>query len=218
MITHHPPIEMLFDYATGSMSEGIAIVVAGHLAFCSQCRQVVADIERIGGASVEAMGGEEVSEQALNKVLSRLDEPIVVGRPGAMAFDAETEAVIPQPVRPYVGSSMAKLPWRRIGGKIQEARLPTAGSGIKVALLRIQAGALMPTHSHRGHEYTLVLTGAYSDKGQRFARGDFDAKDVSDLHQPKVDDEEECLCLVALDAPLKLTGVVGRLLNPFLRI
>jgi putative transcriptional regulator len=76
----------------------------------------------------------------------------------------------------------------------------------------------MPRHSHRGNEYTLVLAGGFSDGGKQFGPGDFVAKDPSHIHQPVVDDDGECLCLVVLDAPLRLTGAMGKLLNPFLRI
>jgi putative transcriptional regulator len=38
------------------------------------------------------------------------------------------------------------------------------------------------------------------------------------VHRPVVDSDEECICLAVLDAPLKLTGMIGRLVNPFLRM
>ena len=36
-------------------------------------------------------------------------------------------------------------------------------------------------------------------------------------HRPIAHDDGECLCLAVLDAPISLTGTVGRLLNPFIR-
>jgi putative transcriptional regulator len=84
--------------------------------------------------------------------------------------------------------------------------------------MRLDPGSVMPVHSHRGHEFTLVLAGGFRDGSQQFLPGDFAVRDASHRHQPIVDDDGQCLCLVVLDAPLRLTGAVGRLLNPFLRI
>jgi putative transcriptional regulator len=37
-------------------------------------------------------------------------------------------------------------------------------------------------------------------------------------HRPVADEDEDCLCLTVTDAPLRLTGWLGRLLSPFVRI
>ena len=49
-------------------------------------------------------------------------------------------------------------------------------------------------------------------------RGDVAEADPSVNHQPVADPGEDCICLAVTDAPLRLTGPFGRLLNPFLRI
>ncbi len=76
----------------------------------------------------------------------------------------------------------------------------------------------MPVHTHEGTELTLVLAGAFSDAHGHFLRGDVAEADASVEHQPVADPGEDCLCLAVTDAPLRLTGPFGRLLNPFLRI
>ena len=35
-------------------------------------------------------------------------------------------------------------------------------------------------------------------------------------HQPIVDTGSECICLIATEAPLKFTGIMGRLAQPFI--
>jgi putative transcriptional regulator len=76
----------------------------------------------------------------------------------------------------------------------------------------------MPTHTHDGSELTLVLAGGFSDESGHFVRGDVAEADPSINHQPVADPGEDCLCLAVTDAPIRLTGPFGRLLNPFLRI
>ena len=217
MIRHHPPFDLILDYATGVASEGVALAVAAHAALCPVCRARIAEIEAVGGILLEEIEVEAVGDTLLASIMDRLDEEApATARPERL--DPETLRLIPSPLHRYVGSSLADLPWRSVGRMFQEARLPLAGKNIKASLMKLRPGSLMPRHTHRGQEVALVLAGGYRDGDERYERGDFSAKDAADMHQPIVDDDSECLCLVVLDAPVKLTGAVGRLVNPFLRI
>jgi putative transcriptional regulator len=216
MINHHPQPDLLYDYAAGTLPEGLALAVATHLALCPDCALQVHRMERLGGALLDEVAPEEVSDHLLDAVMARLDEPVPVA-PRA-SLDRDTLAVVPSPLRRYLGRSLGDLPWRSVGRMFQEFRLPLSSSGMKASLMRLRPGILMPQHTHRGNEYTMVLAGGYQDAGKAFGPGDFDAKDRADKHQPVVDADGECICLVVLDAPVKLTGTVGLLVNPFLRI
>ena len=218
MISHHPPLELLFDYATGSLPEPVALVVASHASLCGQCRDQVRSVESVGGALLDSIEPVDVSDGTLKSVLARLDEPEVAATRQPAACDPETANVVPGPLLPYLGRGLAHLAWRAIGRKFEEASLPLTVKGYKATLMRLKPGAEMPVHTHRGTEYTLVLAGGYKDGGEQFIRGDFDCKDSSHEHRPVVDTDDSCLCLVVLDAPVKLTSAMGRLVNPFLRI
>ena len=74
----------------------------------------------------------------------------------------------------------------------------------------------MPRHSHRGLEATLVLEGGYSDASGHYERGDVQLGDASVDHRPVAAPGAPCLCLVYEEAPLKLTGPVGRWFNSLL--
>jgi len=220
MTQYHPTPELLLDFAAGSLAEPIALAVATHLSLCEACRRTADVLDAMGGTlldGVEAVEAEPEDDRLLEAMLSRLDEPEPIrGKPPVL--DAETRALIPPPLRAYLGASLAELPWRRIGGIGTEARLATAAQGYKVSLMRLKPGSVMPRHTHRGCEYTLVLSGSYRDGSRQLMRGDLDVNDPSHEHRPVVDPDEECLCLVVLDAPLRLTGPVGRFVNPFLRV
>ena len=107
--------------------------------------------------------------------------------------------------------------WKAHKG-FDEAELLAEVPGFRTRLMRIKSGTAMPAHTHRGNELTLVLTGGFSDEHGHFLRGDLAEADASVKHQPVADPGEDCICLAVTDAPLRLTGPVGRLLNPFLRI
>jgi putative transcriptional regulator len=58
------------------------------------------------------------------------------------------------------------------------------------------------------------LRGSFSDEVGRFCRGDVADLDDQIEHQPLVDSEEDCICLIATDAPLRFTTLFGKLVQP----
>src|SRR6185312_7998485 len=106
--------------------------------------------------------------------------------------------------------------WRFAGLGIDEIALPLHSDQHRASLLRIRAGRAMAVHRHEGLEYTLVLAGGFSDAGARYGVGDL-CLAAGPEHMPLADVDQDCICLAVLDAPLVLTGSLGRLLNPLLR-
>lgn len=217
MINYHPPFEMIVDYATGALPAGIALVAATHAAMCAECRSVVEQLETLGGVLLGDMEAEACDQNLLTSVLDKLDKPEARASTTTQTLDAATQRLIPRPLRRYMPGNLKDLKWRSIAGVLKEARLPVRTRGVTVSLMQLPPG-LAPKHGHYGHEYSLVLAGGYKDAGQQFLPGDFAMKDSADVHQQVIDPDGGCICLVALDAPLRLTGLAGRLLNPFLRI
>ena len=215
MTRHHIDHDLLVDYGTGSLPEALALVVATHIACCTQCRKEVAGIEDVGGALLAVTDEAPVSANAFAAILDRLDvaeEPVATP-----PLDATSRKVMPGPLARHVKRNLKDLRWRRIGPRIEEAVLATTTPGLKTALLRIGAGASVPVHTHGGREWTLVLQGGILDSGKEYRRGDVMAKGEDDEHQPVAANDEDCICLAVLDAPVRLTGRFGRLLNPFIR-
>jgi putative transcriptional regulator len=185
---------------------------------CPDCSAHVRLIESCGGALLDDAPEHGVGEQALQDVLERLGVREPVPSQQVMRLDPETEALLPAPLRRYVTKNLVDLDWRAVGRLLEEHRLSLARKDVKAALYRFPAASRMPKHTHRGQEYAIVLAGAYRDGENRFRRGDFSAMDASHQHQPTVEPDGPCMCLVALDAPVKLLGLTGFLMNPFLRI
>jgi putative transcriptional regulator len=212
---HHPHDEHLVEYATGAMAEPMAMLLATHLALCPQCRRQIGALEAVGGALLDEVEPVAVSESALTSLLSRLEsEPVEM--PPESAAATEGDPLLPQPLRGYVGRRLSEVDWQRIGN-LRTASLEIGKGEQRTRLMRIEAGAPMPSHTHAGNELTLVLAGGFSDGIGHYLRGDVAVADADIEHQPVADEDGECLCLAVTDAPLKLTGRFARLLNPFLR-
>jgi putative transcriptional regulator len=210
----HPADEMLAAYGAGSLDEGTAVLISTHLALCPRCRKEVARVEAMGGAMLEELSAAEMGEGALDSVLSRIASlssppppPPSVPSPGPSFF--------PRPLRDYVGADLATLPWKRLAKGIEQVIL-LESHATRVRLLRIGAGVVVPEHGHGGMELTMALQGGFADQGHHYGRGDVAVADGATVHSPAADRSEPCICLAVTDAPLKLTGMMGRLLNPFL--
>ena len=125
--------------------------------------------------------------------------------------------MVPRPLSDYLDGDLASLAWKKRGSLSEVAVLPDQG-GFKTRLYRIRPGTAMPQHSHEGREFTLLLAGGFSDETGHYLRGDVAAVDSSVDHRPVADPGEDCICLAVTDAPLRLTGPLGRFLNPFARL
>jgi putative transcriptional regulator len=181
------------------------------MALCPRCRTEVARIETLGGALLEDLAEAEMADDALATVLSRIKAP----SPRVAATRERGPAFFPRPLRDYVTGDLDGLPWKRLGNGIEQI-IFLQNRNIRARLLRIAAGVAVPEHGHAGTELTMALQGGFRDLGNSYGRGDVATADCETVHSPAADRGETCICLAVTDAPLKLTGLIGRLLNPFL--
>ena len=219
-VSHNPDPSLLLDYATGTLADPFALIVATHMALCPACRREVAALEAVGGALLEQAveaGEPAIDETAFERAMARIEalppEPAPAPRP---APDAASR-FIPRPLRDRLPASLDKLPWRR-QGPVETVFLPCDLPRHRVRVLRIAPGRGVPRHTHRGTELTLVLQGGFSDATGHFLRGDMESVDPHVDHRPVADPGEPCVCLAVTSAPLRLTGALGRLIDPFLDI
>ena len=217
MSRHPAPEELLLDYATGNLPEGPALAVALHVALDPAARRTVDALTAVGGTLLDseapdAFGG-SLDEAALERTLAKLD-----GTP----VEAMSAPASPQPgyewapaaLRRYLGAGKA---WKKAFGGFEEIRLDLHGDSHRVSLLKLDPGKGLPVHRHAGAEYTIVLQGGYSDNTGNYGVGDFAVGPGQQEHQPIADPGPPCIALIVVEKPIVLTGVWGRLLNPFLR-
>ncbi|MGF7177179.1 ChrR family anti-sigma-E factor [Azospirillum doebereinerae] len=212
---HHPSDALLVDYGAGALGEGLSLAVALHLTRCPECRAALAGIDAVGGALLEGLPPDPLERLTLAGVLAELDrDPPMRPAPRPMAADPS----LPGPLRGYV-PSLAAAPWRRLAPGVRRVELmPRTPRGGGAQLLRIAPGVGVPHHGHRGLELTVVLSGAYSDGLARYAAGDLAEMDGDRQHQPVADSGDECVCVIATEAPLRFTGLLGRLMQPLIRL
>lgn len=217
-ISHHPTEETLLRYAAGNLPSGPALVVATHLATCPKCCARIGHFEAVGGLLLEEVGQEPLAPQRLAHVLSMIDasEPPPARKPAARRALAQMPPGIelPQPLKDCeIG------PWRWLGIGVRASKVTIPGDPTaRLHLLRVGAGMKLPDHGHSGIEYTQVIYGSFADQLGRYRPGDLTEMGADVEHQPVVDRDSDCICLAALEGDMVLRGLLGRLIQPFVRL
>lgn len=222
MANYHPNAELLMQFAAGQLDNALGIMVACHIQQCPHCRNQVRTYERLGGELLESMWSKAdeniiVSEDLLNRTVARLAEKDSLTM-DKVASKTASDSAIPKPLRRFIPKDLDDLPWYGFSSNIQQYDLNFGDDNQYVAkFYKIKAGKELPEHTHRGNEFTLVMRGAFSDEAGSYHSGDFILANEQTQHSPRAHNDMDCICFAVMDAPLKLTGFWGALINPFLR-
>jgi len=218
-IKHHLDEATLMSFSAGALPEALATVVACHLEVCPICRRQLEDLDMLGGALLESVDPEPLSDGLSERMAAHFREDNVrsfpVHRARARRTDRKPRGELPKSLQRLVGRSLDRLEWQWLAPGIRHypIRLPEESRG-GLRLLRIKAGMRIPEHGHGGSELTLILRGAYHDRFGRFGPGDVADLDEDVEHEPRVDKDGECICLVATEEPARFKGFFSRVLQP----
>lgn len=204
-----PPDEILADYAYGTASHGVSLLVASHLTDAPDSRLKVREFERVAGVMLADEEASEMAPDALDRVLDRLGAPETDDGGGASPRDG---GPLPRPVLDQIGLAFDDIPWRFQLPGVAVHELDSTEDE-KVMLMRARPGARIPQHTHEGAEMTLILQGEMLDGGVTYRRGDVAINDESDDHRPQITGDEICYCLIVQRGELRFTGTFSRLLN-----
>lgn len=210
---YHPCDALLLDYATGTLDEGRAILVATHIQYCPSCRRRLRMLEAVGGALLESLPPDPIPERLMLDTMNRLDEP----DPAAPVPPKACASAFPPPLDRRL-RTLGGVRWRPVSFGIRQMEVADIGESGKVRLMRLAPGTGVPHHAHQGTELTLVLSGGFSDRFGRYEPGDIVEADADDDHHPLADDTEGCVCLLATEAPLRFIDLLPRLAQSWVGI
>jgi len=212
-IRHHPSETTLISYAAGTLPVAIAGLVACHATVCPECRAKVRRLKMVGALLLETIEAEPPADAEVTVAVTRFAESNVLPLP---RIKRPSDPVLPAPLAHYLGMSSDEIPWKTLVKGLQQYRVKLPKGSGEIRLLKARPRLRLLKHGHRGMELTMVLKGAYRDETGEYHRGD-----VSDLaedieHQPKVLSDEECICIIASEAPARYTELLPRLLQPIM--
>lgn len=220
MIRHHPEKDMLLEYAAGTLPWALGLAVKAHLQLCPRCRQQHEQLNSIGGQFLESTEPQPLPGDALQRLMQRIDsadnaKTEIAAKPNKVPAGDPALADLPRVVRKLVTQNLP-LKWRRVSPALKMTRLKTGQDKYEVAFHRICRGGRTAEHDHRGQEVILVLHGSFSDADGVYTPGDFLVRQPGEVHRPIATEDQECLCLSVVEAPVAVTGLLGWIVNPFL--
>ncbi|WP_028025289.1 ChrR family anti-sigma-E factor [Enterovibrio calviensis] len=222
MIKYHPADELLLAHAAGTLPASMSIAVAAHSEMCEICANKLVAFENQAAEeafSASQLHQDEPQEQASDEfdammaaIMSdeHLPSTLVAPSPEANIDVAGERYTLPTALRRY-----HHLGWSSIGA-ISRARLPLNEGDTHASLLHIGMNSGVPSHTHKGTEVTLLLSGHFEDEYDQYVPGDFIILDSANHHTPQTHDG--CLCYTVADAPLHFTKGVSQLLNAVGRV
>lgn len=225
MINHHPDDNVLTEYASGSLAMALGLIVCAHLQACPHCRKRVEHLNKLGATILTQSIAEAVQPETFEQLMTRIrTQPTDVAASDKTIKPQELHsAYMNDPLLKRVPKVIAKLlprdgklKWERASKGLKSARLVTGQKQYEVAFQRITSGNKVVEHDHRGLEVTLVLCGSFSDEDGVYSEGDFLVRTPGEVHRPTATQNQDCLCISVVEAPVKVTGLFGKLVNPFL--
>jgi putative transcriptional regulator len=216
-IRYHISNHILLGYSAGTLDEASSLLVATHLALCPHCRARNGSADALGGYLLDSLEATPVSRTMMASVLSQVRGEAALPGP-KQPPQVFTNAVIPDPLRSYLGGDLDGLQWKRLAPRVQQISIDTLDKRSQARLLRFQSGLMVPSHGHNGRELTLILAGSLCDRDTVLYRGDIAETDERTEHQPFAGPGEDCICLAVTDAPLRFKSVFARLLQPLFGI
>lgn len=194
--------------ASGRVDAALALFIESAMALRGRLDEATV----VAGAFLETCAPEPMSPDALDSVLAAIDRlEAEAGEPAVRRPFADDIIRLPAGLRTAVEAAEARKGWKLIAPGIRQLKLDLAGATHDAEVLRIDAGAATPRHTHDGRELTLCLIGGFSDGRGSYGPGDISYADADVRHQPRADDDGPCYVLAVTDAGLRFEGLLGLL-------
>jgi len=219
MTKYHPETRFITDYAAGSLPSSQALCVSAHLHYCGECRAKVEQLNTLGALIFDDLEPQEPS-QSFSSLMERIDAmPDIEQKqePLRSSDNIKRSGNLPAALQKLTRGDLASLQWKNIGKYFSYSELELGDRHRETSLLNIKAGGNVPRHRHRGDEITVVLKGSFSDQDDHYQTGDFIVRTQGEIHSPVAAQDEDCLCLSTLEAPIQMTNWLYRLLMPLVR-
>jgi putative transcriptional regulator len=123
---------------------------------------------------------------------------------------------MPLALRSYVGRHLGVPEWRTLVPGLEECRI-FRDARAQASFLRCRPGRAIPAHTHGGLEAVLVLQGGFHDQDGHHGVGDIAVADRTIDHRPVADPSVACIIFAVQEAPVRLTGPLGRVVQCLFR-
>ena len=223
--------ELLLEYAAGVLDDARRFMIDAHLRMNERCREDVELCEEIGGYLLSKdCEYAQMKETSRDRMMALLDECLDDRELDGSAHDNQCVQTVALLKSMGISGELIEhlerscrvgcVPsnWSRLlNQKIRYLNIDAACEKSTIRLVRIAAGTHVPTHSHNGDEFTLILAGQMSDEFGHYNAGDLVIRRHGEIHTPQIGAAEDCVCLALTYHPVVMKKPVMRALNIFYR-
>lgn len=200
-------------YAAGTADPALCLLVETQAQLRDDVRHQLELADCAAGAFLESERPAPMSFRALERTLDLIDrldpEDTSVRKVASIAQKSLDEMIrLPEPLKDHVFRAVEKTGWQFASPGLRKLDLDIPG-GSDVRLLRIEPGHGAPRHTHIGQEYTLVVTGSFTDETGSFGPGDISVVGPDCVHRPIADAGDVCFALTVREGGMKFTGALG---------
>tara|TARA_B100000575_G_C22836247_1_gene490523 strand:- start:15 stop:653 length:639 start_codon:yes stop_codon:yes gene_type:complete len=196
--------QLIFDFASGSLSPSKSIFASTYLFLNSKASSLNRTFENLLGESLFENEGTPTNNLKYTDCLSSNN----VGTSKNNLLD-NTKTPISKIVGP-----LNKLNWKQVYKGFSEF-IPDIDDNDELKLIKMEPGASVPHHSHGGKEFILVLNGSFADEYGTYSKGDLQINDQKIKHTPVACKDEGCICLTITEKDVIFFGRYGSFLNLF---
>jgi len=224
-MTNHPLGDEIYTaYASGALSAPMRLLLDAQAAVNADVSQTRAAVEAVAGVLLEQETPASMMPDALATVFDVIDsEEAGLGEAGPSRFDAKAGSEQSRKAAEKAGQAIGELlglpdpvrdlaldqgGWSFAGPGVRNMTLMDE-DGAKAELIRIEPGRGVPHHGHDCTEFTLVLTGGFSDGRASYGPGEVCMANPDTIHKPVADEGDVCIVLAVTDGPLAFTGALG---------
>jgi len=205
--------EIYAAHASGTLDPALSLLLGTQRALKGEADTAIFLSDAVSGTLLERETPAILSSSALDAAFAAIDaletRKSVLNSPVKLASNALDEILsLPEPLRGLAIEAAGTKGWQKTAPGIQRMTLNT-GSDAETEIYRIEGGQAVPRHSHEGSEFTLVVSGGFTDETGSYGPGDLSVKGPNDIHQPVADEGEVCFTLAVRDGGLKFTGWMG---------
>lgn len=209
MVKYHPDARFLTDYAAGSLPASQALCVASHLHYCPLCRLKIGELTELGAELFMRQNPVAVAQPEYERLLDRINN--LPQNQSSTARPEQAVSLLPKALSKLINDKLERLNWRHYGKNLRVSKLNLGDPQRETSLLCIKAGGHVPHHQHKGDEITVILKGSFSDREDKYEIGDFIVRTKGETHKPVASQDQDCLCLSTLDAPIVMSNWLLRL-------
>ncbi|MEL6663648.1 MAG: ChrR family anti-sigma-E factor [Pseudomonadota bacterium] len=205
--------ELYSAYAAGCLDPAFALLVETQAALRPDIKSNIQLSEIIAAIHFEQAEPVELETGAVDRALAAIDDLEADNAPTRRVLNSVSDALeelldLPAPLREPALMAAGETGWKFTAPGLRRLSLPISDKS-ETELFRIEPGAAVPRHTHEGSEFTLVVSGGFTDETGAYGPGDLSVKGPADTHQPVADDDGPCIVLAVRDGGLRFQGVMG---------